>query len=477
MKQSVLSTFLFFVLLSLSCQLPGQIPGNIKNAATPAVNPMDPNGDGWATLSGSGFTVNEKWEFELPFHPMPTLYPEPLGDQVTGGSCGTTDIVEDTAAGALYGYMYFDPVDAINDNGDDVLIFRMRLGNIMISGNFGYSFLLDTDGRFGFTGPQADSNAVSGNPGFELELRIQSGAQYKVWVDNIDGTTSGTNIINYPLAQCWQQVFAYHTDPTCAPSRTPVFHDAMFRINDFGLYSSSPIRLMACTSMNGASVLGSAASDFGGVNDRLYSDPDSMMVDFILNQDPTPIETFGGGGVLPVGFLGFEGWHAGSGVQLEWATSNESNTSHFTVERSADLKSFRTIGVVPAAGSAFHRTGYQLRDEDPVPGSAWYRLVQTDQDGTDHVLGTIVLSDDLRRQTEVNVHPNPTQGQIVVNWSGTDQETACLQFSDLQGRILFTQKVQESGSLQLDMSAYPQGMYFVKVQDRFTYGVRKILKQ
>jgi hypothetical protein len=61
-------------------------------------------------------------------------------------------------------YVFFDATN---------LLFRFRLGSVM-PGSKGYSILLDTDGKFGASGPNADPNyqaattGVNGNPGFEI---------------------------------------------------------------------------------------------------------------------------------------------------------------------------------------------------------------------------------------------------------------------------------------------------------------------
>lgn len=92
---------------------------------------------------------------------------------------------------------------------------------------------------------------------------------------------------------------------------------------------------------------------------------------------------------LPIELLFFEARPKGHEVTCTWATVSEFNNDHFTVERSADGYTFEEVGTVDAAGESRSLMAYSFTDPSPLRGLSYYRLRQTDVDGTTTV-STIV---------------------------------------------------------------------------------------
>ncbi|WP_350292235.1 gliding motility-associated C-terminal domain-containing protein [uncultured Croceitalea sp.] len=271
---------IFFSVIAIP-SLSAQTPGQIYSPASPTTNPMDPNGDGWITASGSAFTGgHELSEFELPFIAVPELTPEPNSDQQTGASCGPSDIMGDSATGSAGGYYYISDPDGIPDNGDELMLFRLRIAR-QANGAFGYSFLFDTDFAFG----PSDPNSVAGNPGFEIEVIYGSGNNNDVLVENVDGTTSGTNIGTYDPANNSQRSDALNTNPGCAGD-DPIFIDWYVPLSDIGITTTQNFRLAVATASSPSSALGGSASDVAGVDgDTIASDDDQFTAAIYASSD------------------------------------------------------------------------------------------------------------------------------------------------------------------------------------------------
>ncbi|SDL15761.1 hypothetical protein SAMN05421823_104521 [Catalinimonas alkaloidigena] len=71
-------------------------------------------------------------------------------------------------------------------------------------------------------------------------------------------------------------------------------------------------------------------------------------------------------------------------VDLTWATSSEQHNAYFTVERSRSGTWFEGVASVDGAGTSHQRQAYAIQDRHPYVGTSYYRLRQTDHDGTDH---------------------------------------------------------------------------------------------
>src|SRR5690606_14830820 len=121
MKGGLLSLFLFFLFygIEIQAQTKGLI---IKPASTTGRTVLDPNNDGYVSLTDEGFENNDEAESELPFTRMVLPMAEPTSDVRTGPNCGFTDFVD---APSVYSSAYF----YLHNNGADTnLVFRFRLG-------------------------------------------------------------------------------------------------------------------------------------------------------------------------------------------------------------------------------------------------------------------------------------------------------------------------------------------------------------
>jgi hypothetical protein len=91
----------------------------------------------------------------------------------------------------------------------------------------------------------------------------------------------------------------------------------------------------------------------------------------------------GANGPLPVDLIYFTGKPIETGVQLDWATAMELNSSHFEVQK-LENDAFETIGTVQSSGNSNEVLTYQFLDETSLtPGKLYkYRLKMVDFDGS-----------------------------------------------------------------------------------------------
>ncbi|TVQ93864.1 MAG: hypothetical protein EA393_01670 [Bacteroidetes bacterium] len=114
----------------------------------------------------------------------------------------------------------------------------------------------------------------------------------------------------------------------------------------------------------------SADSDF--IN---HIDVDSGFSEFAIGSDrllnPLPIE-----------LLFFKAEAENNHVKLFWATASEINNEVFTLERTTNMREIEIIGSKPGAGNSNAVLRYSYTDRNPHPGISYYRLKQTDYDGS-----------------------------------------------------------------------------------------------
>ena len=258
-----------------------QTPGMIFDPSTgggPAV--LDPAGVGWVSTSTSGFVSNDETESEIPFVPMIFPMPEPDSDLGPGPDCGFTDFVQQAVGVEDAGQYYLSPTNN--------LIFRLRMGSSLPNSK-SYSILLDTDQKFGASGPNKDPNYVTGNPGFEIEIVLAT--NFGVYVYNVDGTNSpGAAVISYNGHTNYQKSIALSNE--CG--NPDYFYDFYVDFDDMistfgvslGLSTSTPLRMILIDNMaadKSSIANASSRSDLGGVNDadcgNNYDDCFDLVID------------------------------------------------------------------------------------------------------------------------------------------------------------------------------------------------------
>jgi hypothetical protein len=157
------------------------------------------------------------------------------------------------------------------------------------------------------------------------------------------------------------------------------------------------------------------------------------------------------------------------GVVLRWVTASEKNNRQFAVERSADGKLFRAIGTVAGAGTSQKRTAYEFSDEQPMPGTSYYRLRQTDTDGSSSFspVRMVRLNDDRK---PLEVYPSSTAQEWVLKTTlpmgaqvGLSEK---VQVFDVLGRVQQAPcrpSTAQADSWTLNLRALPTGIYFVRL--------------
>ncbi|PSL33797.1 putative secreted protein (Por secretion system target) [Dyadobacter jiangsuensis] len=121
---------------------------------------------------------------------------------------------------------------------------------------------------------------------------------------------------------------------------------------------------------------------------------------------------------LPVTLTYFKAAKEGGIANLAWGTAEEVNNKGFEIQRSADARSWNTIGFVEnqtEGGNSKGALTYDFKDGSPMAGTNYYRLKQIDFDGTYMYSSAVALQFDGGKGT-LSVYPNPvTNGSLSLN--------------------------------------------------------------
>lgn len=170
---------------------------------------------------------------------------------------------------------------------------------------------------------------------------------------------------------------------------------------------------------------------------------------------------------LPVELVSFTATCADKGVNLRWATASEINNDHFTVHRSANLQSWQTLGTLPGAGNNNGLLFYTLTDERPFAGTTYYRLTQTDYDGTEESFAPVSVYCQGGAENRMTVFPNPASEYFTVSVAVAEsQADTRLEICDLNGKPLIISRTalsEGSNDFLFDRAGLSAGTYYVRV--------------
>ncbi|MBP6301936.1 MAG: SBBP repeat-containing protein [Bacteroidia bacterium] len=94
------------------------------------------------------------------------------------------------------------------------------------------------------------------------------------------------------------------------------------------------------------------------------------------------VAKFNTNGVLPVSWLNVSASAFENYVLVEWSTATETDNDYFTVEHSIDGESFNRLADINGAGNSNTVQTYRYTHKYPGAGTHYYRIRQTDFNGT-----------------------------------------------------------------------------------------------
>ncbi|HXC05110.1 MAG TPA: T9SS type A sorting domain-containing protein, partial [Bacteroidia bacterium] len=145
---------------------------------------------------------------------------------------------------------------------------------------------------------------------------------------------------------------------------------------------------------------------------------------------------------LPIELLSFTATPLDNKVNIAWATSSETNNNYFTVERSGDGTDFAELTRVPSKASNGTSTvplSYQATDPDPLNGTSYYRLKQTDNNGIYNRFNVVSVNFASEKNILFSVFPNPNAGAFTINFSGIENNKEVqIVIHDAMGRMVYS---------------------------------------
>ena len=119
---------------------------------------------------------------------------------------------------------------------------------------------------------------------------------------------------------------------------------------------------------------------------------------------------------LPIDLLSFDGACIDNQTHLEFVVASQVNNEYFTIERSKNIFEWEVLGFVNGGGTTNEEVTYTFMDVNPKNGENYYRLTQTDIDGTSKSFTPIVVACE-SRVDDYKIFPNPTNTTATIEFN------------------------------------------------------------
>ena len=175
------------------------------------------------------------------------------------------------------------------------------------------------------------------------------------------------------------------------------------------------------------------------------------------------------GAALPVKFGAIKVYEKLSGIQLDWKVYSEDKVKNYEIERSADGRSFTTVGSLPALYNNTRDGDYGFFDASPLPGISYYRIKNNDLDGKS-AYSIVVRVNRNKAIMGLSLYPNPVLNRIV-SLQGSDLGRGKYKISlfAANGQEIFKQQINHNGgtiSQTIELpSTISKGIYMFTVKD------------
>jgi hypothetical protein len=199
--------------------------------------------------------------------------------------------------------------------------------------------------------------------------------------------------------------------------------------------------------------------DIGGAGGPAFSGGADLLGSISSNSLPSTFNSFSsfslgsksgiGWNPLPIELLSFSAVPNGEKVDIKWETTTETNNAYFTVEKSTDGKTFTKIIDVPGAGTSVNYREYAETDYQPYGGLSYYRLKQTDKNGSFKYFPMVQVN--FSTQKNISMYPNPIDNasNFTIDISGYKNQEVVVVLIDSQGREFLSRVILLEGNNQL----------------------------
>jgi len=202
-----------------------------------------------------------------------------------------------------------------------------------------------------------------------------------------------------------------------------------------------------------------------GADWRHFGEMDKVMqmsIDFITKQSGT---------FFPIELYTFAAKQVGSGVELNWSTAGEENSSHFEIERRMLDGTFASIANKDASNNSSDFRYYNYNDDGVTLGHTYvYRLKMVDNDGSFSYSDekTVEMESATGSLTVGTVKPNPTNSVSTIDINVSESARTIVELYNAAGslvKVVYNEYLTAgNNTITINVNDLAQGNYTLVVR-------------
>jgi Secretion system C-terminal sorting domain len=173
---------------------------------------------------------------------------------------------------------------------------------------------------------------------------------------------------------------------------------------------------------------------------------------------------------LPIELLGYDANCDGDVVTVSWASASETNNDYYTIEKSLDGVNWDFVATISGAGNSNQTLYYYYTDYSPMGQLSYYKLSQTDYDGSTVELGieqancgTNTLPN---QEMDINLYAD-MYNNIYVTYYANKGDKSTISLFDDNGKLVIQEHIVANddgmNSHQINAVGLSFGIYFVNI--------------
>ncbi len=181
--------------------------------------------------------------------------------------------------------------------------------------------------------------------------------------------------------------------------------------------------------------------------------------------------------ILPIELMSFTASCMDDLVVVNWTTAVEINNDFFTLYRSTDGEHFEKLDVIQGQGNSTYISDYSYVDEKPAALQQYYRLQQTDYDGTS-TWSDVIYANCVKTPGEFHIVPNPFKDELYVMFDESTPSGITLRINDMLGNVIFETVIPEHALKYriIELEKCLPGTYFISIMYNDSVKTQKLIK-
>lgn len=182
---------------------------------------------------------------------------------------------------------------------------------------------------------------------------------------------------------------------------------------------------------------------------------------------------------LPIELLNFDYSCDEQHILFKWCTASETNNDYFTLWQSPDASQFAPIATIPGQGTSAEKKCYDVLLEKKEEHGPYFRLSQTDFDGTRKFFKIISTGDCVLKQDLITIN-NAAFNQLEIYINTLQDRSYELTINNSLGQCLRNEALRVAkgtSSFTYDLNGLAEGIYYVQFHGKEKNISKKILIQ